>query len=85
MNAENIFRFVFEKLPILNLLNGKKTLIGRVVMASPIITHGLAVLFPEVAAIAHVAQYTNEYATWIMGSGWLTQEIGLKHQEIKAK
>lgn len=84
MQINNIFKFVFEKLPILNLLDGKKTIIGRVVMASPLITQGIAYLFPEVAAIAHIAAYTNEYAAYIMGSGWLTQEVGLKHKQIKA-
>lgn len=84
MQINNIFKFVFEKLPILNLLDGKKTIIGRVVMASPIITNGLAVLFPHVAIITQIATYANEYATLIMGSGWLTQEVGLKHKQIKA-
>lgn len=85
MNIQNIFKFAFEKLPLLNLLNGKKTLIGRIVMASPIITNGVAVLFPEIAVISQIAAYTNEYAAWIMSSGWLAQEIGLKHKEIKNK
>lgn len=74
-----IIRFLFERLPVLNLLNGYKTLIGRVLLALGAVLSVLAIQFPEYAIIGEINAHL------VMLIGWLGLEAGVQHANVKAK
>lgn len=71
---------LFEKLPLLNKLNGHKTDIGRVVQMASVIVLGLQQQFPELAKIIHVDQI-NSLLTLL--TGYFVTEIGMQHKVSK--
>ena len=72
-----ILRFVFEKLPVFNWINGKKTAIGRAVT---VLSGSAAILqqqFPELP-------YVSSVNAWIaLAAGLVIKEIGEAHSAAK--
>jgi hypothetical protein len=71
---------LFEKLPILNKLNGHKTIIGRVIQMASVVVLAIQQQFPELAGALHIAQ-VNSILTMI--TGYFVTELGLQHKTSK--
>jgi len=73
-----ILRFALENPMLLGLLNGYKTLIGRVV----VIVGGLITLAPYVGFQIPFAEDVN--ASLLLLAGWAGVELGLMHKNDKS-
>jgi len=72
-----LFKLLFERLPIIKLLNGKKRLIGNILLFSGLILEGLLRYFPE---IPHISEFNSQ---WVIMVGALMDLIGDAHAKVK--
>ncbi len=77
--VEAVISFLFERVPVLNFLNGHKRLIGNVLIVAGAILEGLRQAFPHYAILSEVVAY---YALIV---GALTRVLGDMHAQIKAE
>ena len=76
-----VIRTIVERVPILKrffaLINGKKTLTGRIIIFLSIVLYGLAVVFPEIPYVA------ESYAQYMAVMGYILTELGIQHKVDK--
>jgi hypothetical protein len=69
--------FAFSKLPILNLLDGHKRLISRIVLLLGALLPVLQVQFPQLPILGELNSYV------LLVAGWLGLEVGVAHAKAK--
>lgn len=72
-----LFKFVFEKLPIMNLFDGKKQIIGQWLSIIGAALEAGQIQFPSVPVIGVVNGWV------VMLSGLLIGQVGATHDRIK--
>ena len=75
----NILIFLFSKLPVLKLLDGYKTIIGRVLLLAAVVLPATQAAFPQLVWLGQV----NDYV--LMVAAWLGIEIGNAHKNAKTE
>jgi len=70
-------RLLFEKFPVLRLLDGYKTQIGDLTTSVGALLTALAAIFPQYAPLHLVA------AKWVAFSGLVISTIGRAHSDAK--
>ena len=81
---------VVERIPVLKqlfaLIDGHKEDIGRAMMAITILIGALQTIATKVYPDTAFAIDVDQINVWYAGiAGWLMTELGLQHQEVKAR
>ena len=75
----NILMFLFSKVPVLNWLDGYKSIISRVVILLGALLPVLQAQFPQLTFLHQLNSYV------LLVAGWLGLEIGIAHKNAKGE
>jgi len=76
-----VIRTVFERIPVLKNLfakvDGKKTIIGRIIVYISILSFGLSQVFPEIPYVVEIN------ALYVGFAGYVLEQLGIAHKVDK--
>lgn len=74
-----VLKFLFERVPVLNWVNGKKTILSRVVGVLGVLLMYAQQKYPHLAYLQDI----NFWFVWLVSQ--LGLEVGIAHAKVKKK